>query len=145
MTQLRLVLLALVAVLAAACASGPRLSEVSSGFPGLKAGEARIYFYRSNSMFGAALQPSIYVNGKVVGTSKPGGFFYADVPAGNVEVTTGTEVEKKATFVVAAGETRYIRTTTGLGLLVGRVYPEIVDTRTAQEEIKDAKYTGSTK
>ena len=142
MTKLRLFVLAVVAVLAAACASGPKLSEVASGFPGIKAGEGRVYFYRSNSMFGAALQPTIYMNGKAVGTSKPGGFFYADVPAGNVEVTTGTEVEKKATFVIAAGETRYIRTTTGLGILVGRVYPEIVDNRTGQEEMKSSSYTG---
>lgn len=145
MTQLRLFILALAAVLAAACASGPKLSEVSGGFPGIKAGEGRVYFYRSNSMFGAALQPSVYMNGNVVGTSKPGGFFYADVAAGPVEVTTGTEVEKKATFVIAAGETRYIRTTTGLGLLVGRVYPEIVDKRTGEEEIRSASFTGGPK
>ncbi len=145
MKNVRVFFLAVVTVLAAACATGPKLSEVSSGFPGLKSGEGRVYFYRSNSMFGAALQPSIYMNGKAVGTSRPGGFFYADVPAGPVEVTTGTEVEKKATFLIGAGETRYVRTTTGLGLLVGRVYPELVDNRAGEEEMKSSSYTGGSK
>ena len=136
------ILLFLVASLLAACASGPRHSEVAKGFPGIKPGEGRVYFYRSNSMLGAAIQPSINVNGRTVGESKPGGFFYVDLPAGPVEVTTSTEVEKKATFVLAAGETRCVRTSIGLGLFVGRIVPELVDENTCNTEIRDTSYIG---
>ena len=142
MRMIRACLLAVATLVVAACATGPKLEEAAKGFPALKAGEGRVYLYRSSSMLGAALQPSINVNGKVVGNSKPGGFVYVDLPAGPVEVTTGTEVEKKATFMLAAGETRYVRTAVGFGILVGRVYPELVDEKTGREEIRDASYTG---
>ena len=130
------------ALLVSACATGPRHSEVSKGFPALKAGEGRVYLYRSNSMLGAAIQPTIMVNGKEVGSSQPGGFFYVDLPAGPVEVSTSTEVEKKATFMLAAGETRYVRTAVGLGIFVGRVIPELVDAKTGAEQIREASYIG---
>jgi hypothetical protein len=126
----------------AACATGPKHEEVAKGFPAIKAGQGRVYVYRSNSMMGAALQPTVYVNGVASGDSKPGGFFYVDLPAGPVEVTTGTEVEKKATFMLAAGETRYVRTAVGFGILVGRVYPELVDPKEGNDEIRNASYIG---
>ena len=142
MKAIRALALVAAALLAAACASGPKFEQVSASFPAVKPGEGRVYVYRSSSMFGAALQPTIYVNGKAVGSSKPGGFFYTDVPAGPVEVTCGTEVEKKATFVIGERETRYVKTTVGFGILVGRVYPELVDNATAATEMRDASYTG---
>jgi len=116
-TLYRVALLMVVAFLAA-CASGPKHAEVASSIPGLKADQGRVYLYRSNSMLGAALQPNVLVNGKVMGESKPGGFFFVDLPAGPVEVSTSTEVEKKLTFQLAAGETRYVRCTIGFVVLV---------------------------
>jgi starvation-inducible outer membrane lipoprotein len=67
-------LLALAAVLAG-CATGPKFAETSSSMPAVKAGDGRIFFYRSSSMMGAAIQPDVRLNGEVVGPSKPGGFF----------------------------------------------------------------------
>lgn len=145
MRTMRPFLMMAVAILLAACASGPKLAEVEQGFPPLKAGEGRVYLYRSNSMIGAAVQPSISVNGKVVGDSKPGGFFFVDLPAGPVEVSTSTEVERKATFVLAAGETRYVRTAIGMGIFVGRVYPELVDEATGRSEVRESSYIGTRK
>jgi hypothetical protein len=130
------------AVLLAACATGPKHSEVASTIPALKAGEGRVYLYRSNSMVGAAIQPSILVNGKVVGDSKPGGFFFVDLPPGNVEVSTTTEVEKKATFTLERGQTRYVRTSPSFGILVGRIVPELVDTATGESELREMSYIG---
>lgn len=143
MKAVRAFLLLLAVALLAGCATGPKHAEVAKGFPTLKAGEGRVYLYRSNSMMGAALQPTIYVNGKAVGSSKPGGFVYVDLPAGPVEVTCGTEVEKKATFMLGAGETRYVRTAVGFGILVGRVYPELVDSNTGAKEVAESSYIGS--
>lgn len=131
-----------VAALLSACASGPKLAEMQSAIPTLKADEGRIYFYRSASMFGAAIQPAINLNGAVVGDSKPGGFFFVDQPAGAKEVSTSTEVEKKLTFVLEPGQTRYVRTVIGLGVFAGRVYPELVDDATGEKELQESSYIG---
>lgn len=142
MKLLRLATIASTAALLAACASGPKMAEVKSSIPALKPSEGRIYFYRSNSMMGAALQPEIKLNGKAVGSSKPGGFFFVDAAPGPQEVTTSTEVEKKLTFTLGAGETRYVKTSIGFGLMVGRVYPELVDNAVGQKELEDSSYIG---
>ncbi len=129
-------------MLLSACATGPKMAEVKSDIPTLGTDKGRVYFYRSGSMFGAALQPSIVMNGTVVGDSKPGGFFFVDRAPGPVEVATATEVEKKSTFTLEAQQVRYVRTTVGFGIMVGRVYPELVDNETGVKEIEDASYIG---
>lgn len=137
--------MAIVAVgaLLAACASGPKHAEIQASIPAVKAGEGRLYVYRESSMMGAAIQPNVLVNGKVVGTSKPGGFFFVDLPPGAVEVSTSTEVEKKLSLTLDAGQTRYVRTVIGFGLLVGRVYPELVDNAAGAKALADTSYIGA--
>jgi hypothetical protein len=141
-TLYRVALLMLVAFLTA-CASGPKHAEVASSIPGLKPDQGRIYVYRSSSMMGAAIQPNVMINGKVAGESKPGGFFFVDVPPGAIDVSTSTEVEKKLTFTLAAGQTRYVRTAIGMGLMVGRVYPELVDNAEGAKQVAETSYIGA--
>ncbi len=130
------------AALLAACASGPKHAEIQSSIPALKASEGRLYVYRSGTMMGAGIQPNVVINGKVAGESKPGGFFFVDLPPGTVEVLTSTEVEKKLTLTLDAGQTRYVRTSVGLGVLVYRVYPELVDDKVGAKEIAETSYIG---
>ena len=132
-----------IAFLLGACASGPKMSDVASSIPSLRSDEGRIYFYRSNSMLGAAIQPSIYLDGQVVGSSKPGGFFFVDAKPGPKEVATTTEVEKKLTFTLDRGQTRYVRTAISMGVLAGRVQPELVDEATGASELKEMSYIGT--
>ena len=129
-------------ILMAACATGPKLGEMKSTIPMLKSTEGRIYFYRNASMFGAAIQPTIMLNGKVVGDSKPGGFFFVDQAPGPMEVATTTEVEKKLTFTLEPSQTRYVRTIVGFGVIAGRVYPELVDNATGEKELGELSYIG---
>lgn len=138
----RLCAAVLLPLMLAACASGPKLAEMKSTIPTLGADQGRIYFYRSGSIVGGAVQPSIMLNGTVVGESEPGGFFFVDQAPGSQEVSTSTEVEKKLTFTLDAGQTRYVRTVVGMGFFVGRVYPELVDDATGQKELEDASYIG---
>lgn len=135
-------IVATLAIFLAGCASGPRLSEIKQGIAPISEGQGRVYFYRSSSMLGAAIQPDISMNGKVVGTSKPGGFFYADVSAGNVKVATSTEVEKQLTFTIEPKETRYVKTSPSFGVLVGRVVPELVSEGEATKELAELHYIG---
>jgi hypothetical protein len=95
---IRLLLVMCVAGMIAGCASGQRYDEISAQIPGLKAGYGRIYFTRAGDFQGAGIQPYIRLNGEVVGTSMPGGFFFVDRPAGDYAVATSTEVENTTTF-----------------------------------------------
>lgn len=128
--------------LLAGCASGPKHSEIQASIPQPQPTDGRIFFYRSGSMFGAAIQPQIMLNGDAVGESKPGGFFFVDRARGPMEVSTTTEVEKKLTFTLDPGQTRYVRTVVGFGVVAGRVYPELVDNATGEKEIQEASYIG---
>ena len=101
-----------------------------------------MYFYRSVIIVGAAIHPNIVLNGEVVGVSKPGGFFFVDRSPGAMQVSTSTEVEKKLSFTLNAGEVRYVKTVIGFGIVAGRVYPELVDKAVGEKEIQDASYTG---
>lgn len=65
----------------------------------------RIFLYRT-TVFGAAIQPRIILNGDVVGISKAKGFFFVDRPPGEYVIQTSTEVERRLSFVLEPGETR---------------------------------------
>ena len=88
------------------------------------------------------IQPDIHLNDQVVGRSTPGGFFYVDEAAGEYTVLTATEVKRTVTFTLHAGETRYVRTSVSMGLLVGHITPTLDDPETAPKEIETLKYTG---
>jgi hypothetical protein len=129
------------AALFAGCASGPKYADMSKSIPALKADQGRIYFFRSGSMVGAAIQPEIRLNGTVVGASKPGGFFYIDRPAGNYVAATSTETEKTLSFALAAGESKYVRSSPSIGLLVGRIVLELEDPKKGQAEVETLSFT----
>src|SRR5919108_813809 len=119
-------LLWLLLLLVAACASGPKFESVENTVSPAPADKARIFFYRT-AYLGAALQPDIRLNGNVVGKAEPGGVFFVDAPPGDMEVITGSEVEKKLTFQASAGDRRYVRSAVGFGVVLWRIYPELVD------------------
>ena len=138
---------ALVAVAASlllsACAtSGLKFTEMSTTLAAPKSEMGRIYFYRT-ALIGAAVQPDVRLNGEKVGKAVPNGFFYADRPAGNYQVATETEVEKKLTFTLDAGQIRYVRLNISMGFFVGRVYGELVDEDKGRSEIADLRYIGA--
>jgi hypothetical protein len=94
-------------------------------------------------MFGAAIQPDIRLNGQVVGESKPGGFFFVDRPAGSYIAAASTETEKTLSFALDAGETKYVRSTPSLGVMVGRVVLALETPEKAKEELSSLSYTGN--
>ncbi|WP_137939957.1 DUF2846 domain-containing protein [Chitinivorax sp. B] len=134
--------LMIVAALTTGCASGVKYAAMKEAMPTVKEGEGRVYFYRASSMFGAAIQPDISLNGTVVGTSKPGGFFYVDRAAGDFKAMTGTEVERTLSFSLGVREVKYIKTSPSMGLMVGRINFELVDSAVAEAELPDLSFTG---
>jgi len=131
-----------VSVLAGCAATGPLYSEMSGSIPPLSPDKGRIFFYRSDTMFGAAITSNIKLNGKVVGRSERGSFFYVDQAPGNCVVSTSTEVERALTFTLAAGETRYVHTSVSLGVLVGRINATLENAANATAEIAGLHYIG---
>lgn len=141
MKKYALILLSLASLfLLCSCASGPRFSEMQSTIPRLKPDQGRVFLYRVSSPFGAMIQPDILIDGQVVGQSEPGGFFYVDLMKGNHEVATTTEVEQKLSFTLDAGQVRYVKTEVGLGMLVGRVQPYLVDEAEGKAAILELSY-----
>jgi hypothetical protein len=138
--MLRMSSILVTGLLLAACASGPKYADMKSSIPVAASGQGRIYFYRASSMFGAAIQPSIMLNGEAVGSSQPGGFFYVDRAPGNYEVSCSTEVERKASFVLEAGQERYVKTSIGMGAFVGHAIPELVDAAEGMKAIQTLHY-----
>jgi hypothetical protein len=132
----------LLVLLVAACATGPKFETVANSLGATPQDKARIFFYRATSL-GAAIQPDIRLNGKVVGKAEPHGVFFVDVDPGNMEVVSGSEVEKKLTFQVAPTDRRYVRMAVGFGVVVWRVIPELVDEAEAKQEMAGLAYTGA--
>jgi hypothetical protein len=95
-------------------------------------------------VLGAAVQPKVKLNGEVVGSAVPGGFFYVDRSPGDYTVTTATELEKKLTFTLEQGQPRYVRLDISIGFFVGHVYAVLVDEEKAKEEMESTIYTGKT-
>jgi len=135
-------LLAIVVATVAGCASGPKFNTVETTLPALSSGKGRIYFYRSSSV-GAAIQPEVLLNGTVIGTAKPHGVFYVDRDPGNMEVVTGSEVDRKLTFTLAAGDTRYVKLGVNFGVLVYRIAPELMSASEAKADMADLAYMGA--
>lgn len=144
MRKFRLALLAVgFALLAGCAATGPLYEEVSASIPSVPQGQGRIYFYRPDTMLGAAVTSDINLNGKVVGKSERGSFFFVDQAPGSCTVATSTEVERHLTFTLGAGEIRYVKTTVSMGVLVGHISPELVGTDVGKSDIAGLHYTGS--
>lgn len=74
----------------------------------------------------------------MVGNSVPGGVFFKDVKPGSYVVATATEVERRLSFTLAAGQNRYVKTSVSIGILVGRVIPELVDPEVGRSAIQGA-------
>jgi len=139
---LRTGLVALAIVLTGCATSGAKHKDMVASIPAMNPDQGRIYFLRSSSMLGAAIQPAITLDGNKVGDSRPGGFFYVDSNPGNHEVMCSTEVDKKLTFTLDKGEVKYVKTSVGLGVLVWRVIPSLLTEEEATRKLPDLSYTG---
>src|SRR5579864_564495 len=70
---------------AASCAQMPPAAPpVVSPVP---PGQARIWFYRDQSVYSSQAVPYVRLNGAAIGVSQPGGAFYRDVPPGHYHIS----------------------------------------------------------
>ena len=138
----KLLFVIMVSVVLGGCATtGPKFTEMEPSISAKNPETGRIYLYRT-AILGAAIQPQVKINGEVIGKAVPNGFFYVDEQPGNYEILTSTEVDRKLSLTLEKGQTRYVRLNIAMGFFVGHVYPELIEPETAQNEIKDCRYTG---
>lgn len=128
-------------LLSSCAATGPKFTELESSILTLPPETGRIYIYRT-SVLGAAIQPTVRLNGEEVGQAVPYGFFYVDRKPGAYEIVTSTEVDRKLSLTLDKGQIRYVRLSVSIGFFVGHVYPELVENQVGQKEIQDCRYIG---
>jgi len=113
--------------------------SASKDFPALGAGQGRIFFYRDHRFPNSVV---IYLNGKQVGYSLSGVFFYVDRPAGKdytVSCSDDEGGENYIQFWLTSGETKYIRTEPDRSHLWA-ISPSIEDQVTAMKTLSTCKY-----
>ncbi len=126
---------------AAGCASGPTYEEYSSAIDPPLPLDGRIYIYRTDAL-GAAVQPTVMVNGEKVGKANPKSFFYVDRLAGKYEVSASTKAARSLTLTLAEGEVKYVRLDVKMGLVGGHIELVLVDKAVGEQELKLMNYTG---
>ena len=55
-------------------------------------------------------------------------------------MSAATETEKRLTFTLEPRQERYVRLKIQIGVLVGRIVPELVDKAEAEEELKGLSF-----
>ena len=55
--------------------------------------QARIWFYRDQSIYSSLATPYVRLNGAAIGVSQPGGAFYADVPPGHYRISADSYLD----------------------------------------------------
>ncbi len=134
----RLIVLPLLFLLAS-CATGQLYQDVV--IKDVSDNEGRIYFYRNKAAgFGSGIRPPINVDGVTVGRAISGGFFYIDRPQGAYNISVKSDLQEKViTINLKQGETYYVQLKTRMGLMTGRILPELVDSSKGQLEIQSCK------
>lgn len=122
------------------CASVKMESQEASNrakqFSSPSSGHSGLYIYRDGNL-GAALKKNIWVDGKCIGESAPGVFFFTEV-AGNKEHTIATQSEfspNKLTQFFNSGKNYFIRQYIKLGVFIGGADLEVVPEDQAKTEI----------
>ena len=138
-TRKKIKLLLPLLFLLASCATGQLYQDVV--IKDVSDNEGRIYFYRNKAAgFGSGIRPPINVDGVTVGRAISGGFFYIDRPQGAYNISVKSDLQEKViTINLKQGETYYVQLKTRMGLMTGRILPELVDSSKGQLEIQSCK------
>jgi hypothetical protein len=132
------VAIALIALVGCA-ASGPTFEEPEA----IPSGQGLVYIYRPSKFMGSAIVFDIHAGKKEddfeITTLKNGGYFPFYVEPSELTLWAETESEASVTLDVEAGETYYVRGSTGVGFFVVRPVLEVADREIGAREVKECK------
>lgn len=102
---------------------------------------AGLYIYRTSSVIGAALKKDIWVDGKCIGESARGVFFYEEVKGGEThKVSTESEFSPNDLIVkTEAGQNYYIKQYIKPGVFVGGAGLKLMTPSEGKADITDLK------
>jgi hypothetical protein len=146
----------LVAMLVAACTSGPTFDQVSTNLPPPPAGTARIFVYRDIGSYQDLSWVPVSFNGGDIGAVGPGKVLMRDVAAGTYTISAKSDgfwPDQDKTVIVAPGQTIYAKIETLRSLDPTRDRPAwlntyvvvLIDTITGRREIGGLWYSASTR
>ena len=93
----------------AACGANKQAKPITGSLPDISPESARIYFYRSQVPFLAAIEPEFLVNGKSVGSAKINQVLYRDAQPGNYEIKISSDIEKPILILLKPRESRFFK------------------------------------
>jgi hypothetical protein len=114
-------------------ASGPAFQRVQ-----IPEGKSVVYAYRSGSLIGWAVRPSVNC-GDTGASLAPSGYHPFVVAPGSVTCSAATESRAEVRVDAKANEESYVRETIGVGIFVGRPHLQVVDKATGAQEIEACK------
>jgi len=126
----------------AGCATGPKVSESGAIKQTVPKGKSQIVVYRT-SLLGAAVQPTVRLDGQGVGTCAPNGAFNAIVAPGLHQLSATTEITETINVHVQPGRTAYVKCSIWFGFFIGRPSFEEVSTSMGANEIQSLSFTGT--
>ncbi|MCF9047431.1 DUF2846 domain-containing protein [Acinetobacter nectaris] len=125
------------------CASVPKAdmkqTQTVKQFAQPSDGKAIIYVYRSNSTIGAALKKDIWLDGKCLGETARGTFFYKEVD-GNQKHTVSTESEFSPNHLMidtVSGQQYFVQQSIKMGVFVGGADLKQVDELKGKKAISE--------
>ena len=140
-----LVFLAAVALATGCASSGPKYSVFSKTLPPISPEQGRIIVYRPYEFVVAGLLPAVELNGKTIGDSRFGGFFYVDRPPGQYEMSTHIFMQYSLSLRLEKGQTCFVRLEAStIPGFKRKAVPVLVDPAVGEKEIQDCVYSGST-
>ena len=132
-------------ILLSGCASVPMESDEAANrakqFNPPSPGKAGVYVYRPDTPIGAALKKSVWIDGKCIGETASGVFFYHEVE-GDKEHTISTESEFSPNDLVIRmkeGLHYFIKQYIKMGVFVGGAGLEQQDLSTGKREVSELR------
>ena len=140
----KIILMVSLALLYTGCASVPPVQDMRQvgqikQFNPPSADHAALYLFRSNSAFGSALKKDLWVDGKCIGETARGTFFYKEV-MGNQEHQISTESEfgpNHLNLYTETGKNYFVQQYIKLGVFVGGANLKIVDEQAGQQMVQN--------
>lgn len=134
--QYHIIYTAIMLTLLTGCgASGPAFKPVQP----IPTDKGVVYIYREPGIGGSAVYGTVTANAKPITKIQSGGYFPYISKPGNVHFEVSTEATNEADVLVEAGKEKYLKTSIGIGFLVGHLKFSEVSPEIGLKEIRECK------